>query len=60
MINTIAVSKPEHGDQIVHGVLYSAKHSRNPAKLRIILSKYCHNSAKFLPLNDLLQQRTQY
>jgi len=26
--NTNAVSKPEHGDQIVRGVLYSAKHLR--------------------------------
>jgi len=24
--NTNAVSKPEHGDQIVHSALYSAKH----------------------------------
>ena len=30
--NINAVSKPENGDQIVRGVLYSAKHLRNPDK----------------------------
>jgi len=30
--NINAVSKPEHDDDILHSVLYSAKHLRNPAK----------------------------
>ena len=30
--NINAAKQAEHGDQIVHGVLYSAKRLRNPAK----------------------------
>jgi len=50
--NANAVSKPEHDDQSVHGVLYSAKRLRNPAKftakLQFILSQYCRNPANLI------------
>jgi len=42
-----AVSKPEHGDQIVYGVLYSAKHLRTSAKFTGKL-QILQNSAKTL------------
>jgi len=51
--NTNAVSKPEHGDQIVHGVFcqtftkscqFHCQITNNV--LEIILPKYCQTSAK--------------
>jgi len=50
--NTNAVSKPEHGDKIVHDIVHSANHLRNPvkftAKLQIILPK--HRTAEILQI----------